>query len=148
MWENRWDESEEKLGPVCTAALKKLYDFYGDNIYKWFARLYEPEIGAFYYSNSARDHEGFLPDIESTSQAVGFFISSGLFRSNDDYPDWFKEKLIYFVKSLQDPNGYIYHPQWDRETLEKNTSRMSRDLGSAYQILQRYIIVQKRVKLL
>ena len=125
------------------AEIAKAFKFYVDStgqegVVTWLADLFDLERGGFYFSNSARNTEGFLPDIESTSQAVGFFISSGLFRSNDDYPDWFKEKLIYFVKSLQDPNGYIYHPQWDRETLEKNTSRMSRDLASAYQILQRF----------
>lgn len=109
-----------------------------DGVVSWLANLYDLDKGGFYFSNSGRNTEGFLPDIESTSQAVGFFISSGMFRNNKDYPDWFADKLVYFVKSLQEPDGYIYHPQWDRETLENNTQRLGRDCGSAYQILQRF----------
>ena len=109
-----------------------------DGVVSWLADLYDLDRGGFYFSNSGRNTEGFLPDIESTAQAVGFFISSGMFKSNKDYPDWFADKLVYFVKSLQEPDGYIYHPQWDRETLEKNTQRLGRDCGSAYQILQRF----------
>ena len=58
--------------------------------------------------------------------------------STHEFPKWFSDKLVYFAKSLQDPNGYIYHPQWDRATLENNTSRMGRDIGSAWQILERF----------
>lgn len=143
--EAKWAAVERTLsqqhanGKEIADALKYYVQSTGtDGVVGWLADLYDLEAGGFYFSNSGRNTVGYGPDIESTSQAVGFFISSGMFRSNADYPDWFIEKLVYFVKSLQDPNGRIYHPQWDRETLEKNTSRMGRDAGSAYQILSRF----------
>ena len=108
-----------------------------DNAVDWLADLFDLERGGFYFSNSARNTEGFLPDIESTAQATGFFVSTGML-STSEFPKWFSDKLVYFAKSLQDPNGYIYHPQWDRATLDANTSRMGRDIGSAWQILERF----------
>ena len=143
--EAKWQALERNLaakyenGAEIAKAFKYYVDMTGsESVVTWLADLYDLERGGFYFSNSGRNTEGFLPDIESTAQAVGFFISSGMFKNNKDYPEWFADKLVYFVKSLQDPNGYISHPQWDRETLEKNTSRMSRDLGSAYQIFERF----------
>ena len=60
-------------------ALGNLLDLYGDEMYRWLARLYDPKIGGFYYSNSARDYEGFLPDVESTAQALYAMGNNGLF---------------------------------------------------------------------
>ena len=40
MFEKRWDEAESKLSPELVTALKELYAFYGDNIYKWFAIIF------------------------------------------------------------------------------------------------------------
>ena len=45
----------------------------GEVLCEWLANLYDSEQGGFYYSASARDYEGFLPDIESTKQAITFF---------------------------------------------------------------------------
>ncbi len=120
------------------AAIRSYYEYIcTDNVVEWFADLYDADIGGFYFSNSARNTDGFLPDIESTAQALGFFVSSGMTGSHD-FPDWFGEQIVRFAKGLQDPNGYFYHPQWDREELENNTQRMGRDVGSAVQVLERF----------
>ena len=72
----RWRLLESYIGGESGAAiveaLKKLYLIYDDGVATWFPNLYDPAVGGFYYSNSARDTEGFLPDIESTGQALGF----------------------------------------------------------------------------
>ena len=143
MFEKRWDEAESKLSPELVTALKELYAFYGDNIYKWFARLYEPEIGGFYYSDSARDHEGFLPDIESTTQVTEMVANTGmvahlgctLSTMGKALPSDISEKIMRFGQSLQDESdGYFYHPQWGKNI---GSSRKGRDINSSIGVIRR-----------
>ena len=69
---NKYYESYEKFfGREAALELEKLYGIFDAGTLTWAARLLDPEIGGFYYSNSARDNEGFLPDVESTTQLVG-----------------------------------------------------------------------------
>lgn len=124
-------EMAEKYSPETADAIKYLYRLYDERIYLWLADLWDPEIGAFYYSNSARDTEGYLPDIESTCQAIAFLQHTGLYSSLggtlDSYtPEFMKKKIVDFVISLQDEDGYFYHPQWGKDV---GTSRRSRDLS-------------------
>lgn len=124
-------EMEKKYSPDAADALRYLYRLYDENMYLWLADLWDPEIGAFYYSNSARDTEGYLPDIESTCQAIAFLQHTGLYSSlggilDSFTPDFMKEKILSFVVSLQDEDGYFYHPQWGKDV---GTSRRSRDLS-------------------
>ena len=65
-------------GDAIVAAVKQLYSLYSPDAYVWLANLYDPDIGGFYYSVSARDTVGFLPDIESTNQALNFIINTGM----------------------------------------------------------------------
>ena len=51
-------------------ALKKIDDKFDKSMMEWAKSLYDPETGMFYYSVSARDHDIFAPDIESTSQMM------------------------------------------------------------------------------
>jgi len=125
------------IGEDGVAALKELYSLYDEGIYLWLADLWEPDIGAFYYSNSARDTEGFLPDIESTVQALRYIKHSGLEAAlggpyEKNLPLWMQKKVSSFAKSLQDPDGYFYHPQWGKGV---GTSRRSRDLGWAIEAI-------------
>ena len=117
------------------AALKSLYTNYNDGVISWFANLYEPSIGGYYYSNSARNTQGFFPDIESTSQALDFISGSGLTYKvgsvKNALPEWMQKQLIYFFKSRQDANGYFYHPQWTKEAIDANDTRRGRDLSKA-----------------
>jgi len=117
------------------SALRGLYSNYTDDVIDWFANLYEPTLGGWYYSNSARDTMGFLPDIESTSQALDFISGSGLSAHAggpaDVLPEWMHSQIVYFFKSRQEPNGYFYHPQWTREAVDSNYTRRGRDLNKA-----------------
>lgn len=139
-WESVRYQLENRLGDKTKAeevykALKGLYSNYSDSVISWFANLYEPTIGGYYYSNSARNTQGFLPDIESTSQALDFINGSGLISEVGSVkkmlPEWMQEQLIYFFKSRQDPNGYFYHPQWTKEAVDSNKERRGRDLSKA-----------------
>lgn len=119
------------IGEDGAEALGYLYGIYEGKMYLWLADLWEPEIGAFYYSNSGRDTEGFLPDIESTMQAISFINTSGLSQAvggdvRATPPAYMREPIAKFAMGLQDPDGYFYHPQWGKNI---GTSRRGRDLN-------------------
>ena len=123
-------------------ALEKIRAFYdGAAIADWMAELYDPEIGAFYYSNSARDTEGYAPDIESTSQLLQRLEISGAFANWDNsyskaLPDDIKNKLIAYAQGMQSAeDGFFYHPQW--KNLSLSTARVGRDLGWTRGILSK-----------
>jgi len=150
--EEKWNGLAEfvggELGKEIVEAFKDHYMLYTDDVITWLANLYEPYVcyceggvclgsekcggAAFYYSNAARDNYGFLPDVESTYQVLEFMTGVGML---DQYygrsylnvlSDEMKERITHFVRSLQDEDGWFYHPQWDKESL--TTNRRSRDL--------------------
>ena len=135
-----WAKFESINGIESTNALKSLYSLYSVDTVTWLANLYDAEIGGFYYSNSARDTAGYLPDLQSTAQALNTLSTTGMVQSMSDLkrelPESMQKQLIYFAKSLQDPNGYFYHPQWSRELVDSNLSRRARDLSWATNILE------------
>ena len=139
-WASRWDYTEKKYGEDITAALKRLYAFYGDKVYKWIANLYDTEHGGFYYANSARDYDGFLPDIESTTQALWLITASGLTKHLDNdlsvaLPKDVVDKTLEFVYSLyDDSDGYFYHPQWGKNI---GSTRKGRDIGSSIGVIEK-----------
>jgi len=142
----KWDALKGALDPEYAGELvesmQNLYSLYTDDLISWFANLYDPAVGGYYYSNSGRNTYGFLPDIESTEQALRFIATSGIAAEygggyEDVLPLQMKEKIVYFLKSLQDENGYFYHPQWSRELSDSKLSRLSRDLGNAVSVLKK-----------
>lgn len=116
----------------------KSYDL---EVLDWIASLYDNETGGFYYSRSARDHEGFLPDLESTAQAMSFIESvavgaKDIVATDSLYTDTMRENVVDWVKDMQDPDdGYFYHPQWGKNI---GSSRLGRDNGWALAILSRF----------
>ena len=168
-YEQYWASVENALGvdgKRITEALKALYTIYdGEGITKWVANLYDSNIcpckslygektcsktpycgtGGFYFSNSGRDNLGFLPDVESTCQALGFIGGSGL--ANDVgggyvsvLPEWMSKQIVDYVYNLQDKNGYFYHPQWGQDI---GNSRRSRDLTWSLSILESYKVTPR-----
>ncbi len=113
--------------------LHKLYD---EKIYKWLAGLWDSKAGGFYYSISARDNDGFYPDIESTAQAFNSLESLGIVTEETPVPDSMKKKAVAFMQAKQDKNdGYFYHSQWGKDI---TTSRRARDLGNAVSVIRRF----------
>ena len=141
-WQTLADKVGGEAGEELVASLKELYTLYDDSLISWFANLYDAEIGGWYYSNSARDNEGFLPDAESTEQALRFIDASGMIATvgtlDDAIPDEMSDKIVYFIKNLQHPNGYFYHPQWGKDRTDGQISRRSRDLGWCVSILSSF----------
>lgn len=128
----------EVLGNEIADTLESLYMLYGRELYTWIANLYDPINGGFYYSNSGRDTEGYLPDLESTRQALTCLENAGMFDAYSGHfekalPKEVKESLEAFVKGLQSPlDGYFYHPQWGNSI---STTRRGRDLDWAELLL-------------
>ena len=125
-WAARFDVVED---PDVRAAVKSFYEgiYDPEKLIRWWAGLYDPDRGGFYYSNSARDHEGYLPDMESTYQILN--------RTRDFVPDLkdflgeeLTQKIVTFYQEKQDQSdGYFYHPQWTKEESRANVMRYSRD---------------------
>lgn len=137
--EKYFDDAKTVIGEEAVNELRELYRIYDERFYIWFAGLWEPEIGGFYFSNSARDTEGFLPDIESTVQALNCCQAMGLTCGKsyaEAVPKKMGEALVRYTKSLQDPdNGYFYHPQWGRRVV---VPRRGRDLNWAVSLLEAF----------
>ncbi|MBQ7386733.1 MAG: hypothetical protein IJW03_01050 [Clostridia bacterium] len=133
----RWDSMEATHGEELTAAIRALYNYYdGPKIAGWIANLYDPVTGGFYYSRSARDYEGFLPDLESTAQALGILGSIGALNRDTMLPDDIKMKIVEFARNMQSANdGYFYHPQWPQDIKQLQTDRYGRDYGNAASII-------------
>ncbi|MBP3583084.1 MAG: hypothetical protein J6K44_03480, partial [Clostridia bacterium] len=138
-------------GEAIVEAMKAHYAIYSPEVFDWLADLYDREVGGFYYSNAARDndtvvHNGvtydLLPDVESTAQALEFLSNSGAlnYYYGGNYakatPEWMKEDIIAFVKGLQDPDGYFYHPQWKGKLTYQH--RLSRDAVWCRNLLKAY----------
>lgn len=133
-------ELEGKIGRGAVNELRRLYGMYDESMYMWLAGLWDGGIGGFYYSGSARDNDGFLPDVESTCQALRHTVSSGLFAEQGSYGKALDEnsrtKLISFVKGMQSAeDGFFYHGQWGKDI---GVARRGRDLGWATSILREF----------
>jgi len=129
------DDLKPVIGNDAGEEMKLLLRLYDERILEWYANLFDPEIGGFYYSNSGRDTEGYLPDIESTVQALNSLETAGILKGGTrTLPEWAQKKVLAFAKSLQDPeDGYFYHPQWGKDVA---TSRRGRDLSWATEVIK------------
>ncbi len=138
----RWVKIEREYGTEVCEALRMLYEYYdGERIAEWLVSLYDGETGGFYYCSSARDADGYLPDLESTSQALSILSEIGAIPTdnvNEILTDSVREGLIRFTLDRQSSeDGYFYHPQWPQGRENLNTDRYGRDQGNATSILRR-----------
>ena len=128
------------MGKAAVDEIRTIYNMFDERMLIWYAGLYDPEIGGFYFSNSARDTEGFLPDIESTAQALNFITEiSGICKGEDKgefpittIPPHLAEKISNFAYNLQDEDGYFYHPQWGKDV---SSTRKGRDCGWSWRMI-------------
>ena len=131
----------EGLGADAAEALRNFYEIYDERLYMWEASLYDPGVGGYYYSNSALATQGYLPDLESTVQALRFIAQSGMLNNfggsvNDlrhVLPEEMIQGFIDFAHSCQSSvDGYYYHPQWGENISDL---RQGRDLGWGVSLL-------------
>lgn len=157
--EKEFARIKDELGAETATAFQKLFSMFDDRVYVWLANLYEPNIcictglsesveecqhtpycggAGFYFNNDGRDTVGFLPDIESTVQALHHLVSGGMFDSvggawQNVFSEEDKQALLKFAKSLQSSeDGYFYHPQWGTNII---AARRGRDLGWAQSLI-------------
>lgn len=135
-------EAGKSRGKEIVDAMREMFALFDRGLVEWLAKLYDKNIGGFYYSNSARENPQFLPDVESTAQALGLLVSTGMLEHFDNevkkaLPEKMCQDIKRWVKGLQDENGYFYHPQWGKEATDKNLIRRGRDVGMAMIALKR-----------
>ena len=155
-------EAGEKYGKEVESALRAHLELIGKEYLVWLSDLYMPREcncdnfdsegyrkclfprdengkctcrgGGFYYSNGARDNDGYEIDIESTAQACFYISNTGMLDNHDRkilnaFPKQMQNDILAFAKSLQyADDGYFYHPQWGKNIIP---SRQGRDLGWA-----------------
>ena len=159
LYEDKWAALEahipEKYRDEVIKELRLLNSLRTHESAKWIASLYDPETGAWYISGSARDTEGFLPDIETTFYAlslVGYTGMAEMFDGEDymekftkAYPKDILDKVGKWLYELQDPDGYFYVPQWPKEFIEERGCqiRITRDVGTAKRVLKALGITPK-----
>ena len=157
-----WALMEETVGGTVgknlVNAMKQFYSIYSSDMLIWLADLFEPGIcvcnglygetecrgtaycgtAGFYYSNSARDTAGYLPDVETTYQALMLLNSTGVTRVVGGWQNMIDEETLLriadFIRSIQVEDGNFIHPQWAE--LELGISRKSRDLKWATELLE------------
>lgn len=138
---HRFDEAERVMGKSAADALRRLYDFYGKDWLDWLASLYDAKTGFFYYADSARDNDGFLPDCESACQTLGIVSYAGMmehynYNYVEAYPKRMRDACTSYIKSLQsDEDGYFYHPQWGNKI---GSSRRGRDISQCLTMLSNF----------
>ena len=151
------EESFKELVPVmgeeAVEEIRQLYSMFTERMLIWLAGLWDPKTGGFYFSNSARDNDGFLPDTESTYQAVHFIAAQCCDFIHDEnsilvFPERLRWKISDFAYNLQDEDGFFYHPQWGKDI---TAPRKGRDLAAARRLVQplrelKYTHPYKRVK--
>ncbi len=126
-WEHAYDQVNELYGKDVATAIQGMTDrLFGTDTYTWLAGLYDPKTGGMYYSNSARDNFGYLPDIESTAQGFGLMGSLGVADAGIILTPEQKARIGAWMQMMQsNRDGYFYHPQWGTNI---SSSRRSRDL--------------------
>lgn len=138
-----WKEVEALTTPEIAAALRKCYSMYDDKLIGWYANLYDPGYGGYYCTASGRDTEGFLPDPESTTQALRFIESSGMLNEleggfRDNIPAIMGYRIVYYCKKIQHPNGYFYNPIIPKSSIDSALAKRGRDLGWCTSLLSEF----------
>jgi len=149
-WKRLSEAVGGEVGEGLVSGMKALYEVYTPEMVEWFANLYDPKIGGYYYSSSARDGDytmrgekkfDLLPDAESTYQALSVWYLSGMMHAKGGtrmsaIPEWMQKQIIRYIKSLQDSEtGFFYHPQWGKEFTDGYVLRRARDLSWCTSIL-------------
>lgn len=115
--------SASELSAELAEALSVMDKSYDAALLDYIAGMYDVERGMFYFSASARDNEGFMADIESTSQAVNILKYLGIW--NTSYmPEDFIPKMVKSIRECQsDEDGYFYDIQFGSDVSQSKRER-------------------------
>ncbi len=118
--------------------LSRIYGLFTTDMLSWLAGLFDPNTGGFYYSNSGRDNDGFLPDIESTNQVLSILERTGAISSYDDIPLLLKREITFFVCQREDrESGFYFQPGCSYDNSLTHITRLARDLAAASSLADR-----------
>ena len=144
--EARWSTVKEKIGNegIYKAFREYFEKMFNKGVLEWVGSLYDSETGLFYSSLSAKNAEklasgtGYYPHLEATSVALRSLANTGALRNfGGDYtkvlPEIMMYKIMYYLKTIQEPSGEFYVPQMPRETIAPE--RVGRDHAAARNIL-------------
>ncbi|PAK55228.1 hypothetical protein [Paenibacillus sp. 7541] len=104
-----------------------------DGFFEWLEGQYDPDSGGFYYARSSRDSGEFVPDIESTAQALNIIERCGLapYLTED-----MKKGVVRFFQSRQDPEtGYFYDAN---PNMRQDDVMVGRALGYSLRALRKF----------
>ena len=137
-WDAEWNTRFDAVtDPTIRTKLESLYALFDpEKLVTWWASLYDPAVGSFYYSNSARDNAGFLPDMESAYQITNIAKYYGMIGQKygnvtEIYGPTITQAILNFYYSCEcEEDGYFYHPQFPdvKAHPEKYDMRVPRDL--------------------
>ena len=103
-----------------TAAYEKIdQEFLG--VLDWIVDIYDPETGGFYNTVSGAEYEGFYPSLEASAYVYQVINSLG---AGDNMPDEFKQKLIHFFQSNQNPDTGFFEEKWPKASTYNDRDKM------------------------
>lgn len=110
---------------------------YNEDLYEWISTLYDPDTGAFYFAESARDNFGYYPQAENVQLAMNIIVMLGIVDSTDKVLAWEQMTKIASWAQLAHSNrdGYFYHPQWGTDV---NATRRNEDINQFEWIINNY----------
>lgn len=86
---------------VAMAGMDALFE----GFFEWLEGQYDPKSGGFFYARSSKESGAFIPDIESTAQAVNIMERAGILPR---LAPEIKAGLVRFFQGKQEPSGYFY----------------------------------------
>jgi hypothetical protein len=105
------------------------------------ANLYDPGFGCFYATTSGKNDPYIFPNVEATRQILSYAWSSGMTKdigSAKAFTPLMKYQIIYYVKAIQNPNGYFYLPELTKAQIDGAIARRGRDLNWCVGLLQEF----------
>jgi hypothetical protein len=103
-----------------------------EGFFHWLAGQYDHHTGGFYYAKSSIHEKQFVPDIESSAQALNILIRNQL---HEHMPEKMKQEMIQFFRRKQDPNtGYFFD---ENPVMKKDEVMVHRAIGYSTGSLQK-----------
>ena len=138
--ESRWEIVREKIGNDDTYLAYRSFceQLFTDEIVDLIAKNYDPATGLFYASQSGKRAEGIYPIPEATSSSLSYVLNTGMLNGMGVLyllPDVAKYKIVYYIKSIQAPDGEFYVSQMEVSKIDSN--RIGRDRGACLGLLER-----------
>lgn len=87
----------------------------------WIVDIYDPETGGFYNTVSGAEYDGFYPSLEASAYVYQIINSLG---AGDNIPEEFKQKLIRFFQTNQNPDTGFFEEKWPKATSYNDRDKM------------------------